>query len=48
MDGTLFLEGYKLKHRISLNLQKHAVLLSHSDMFTPTVLFDMIERYFNK
>ena len=48
MDGTLFLEGYKLKHRISLNLQKHTVLLSHSDMFTPTILFDTIERYFNK
>ncbi len=48
MDGTLFLEGYKLKHRIVLNLQKHTVLLSHSDMFTPTSLFDMIERYFNK
>ena len=48
MDGTLFLEGYKLKHRISLNLQQYTILLSHSDMFTPTVLFDMIERYFNK
>ena len=48
MDGTLFLEGYKLKYRISLNLQQHTILLSHSDMFTPTVLFDMIERYFNK
>lgn len=48
MDGTLFLDGYKLKHRISLNLQKHTILLSHLDMFTPTVLFDMIERYFNK
>ena len=48
MDGIFFLEGYKLKHRIVLNLQKHTVLLSHSDMFTPPVLFDMIERYFNK
>ena len=48
MDGTLFLEGYKLKHRITLNLQKHTILLSHADMFTPTILFDMIERYFNK
>ena len=48
MDGILFLEGYKLKHRIALNLQKHTVLLSHSDLFTPTILFDMIERYFNK
>lgn len=48
MDGILFLEGYKLKHRINLNLQKHTVLLSHSDMFTPVILFDLIERYFNK
>ena len=48
MDGTLFLERYKLKHRITLNLQKHTILLSHADMFTPTILFDMIERYFNK
>lgn len=48
MDGILFLEGYKLKHRICLNLQKHTVLVSHSDMFTPPILFDLIERYFNK
>lgn len=48
MDGILFLDGYKLKHRICLNLQKHTIITSHSDMFTPTTLFDLIERYFAK
>lgn len=48
MDGILFLEGYKLKHRLCLNLQKHTVLLSHADMYTPAIMFDLIERYFNK
>ena len=48
MDGILFVNGYKLKQRICLNLQKHTVIIAHSDMYTPTILFDLIERYFAK
>lgn len=48
MDGILFVEGYKLRSRICLNLQKHTIITSHSDMYTPTILFDLIERYFAK
>lgn len=48
MDGMLLLEGYKLKQAVYLNLQKHTIFITHSDYYTPVVMFDLLERYFGK
>lgn len=40
MDGMLLLEGYKLKQAVYLNLQKHTIFITHSDYYTPVVMFD--------
>lgn len=48
MDGTLLLAGYKLKQKLYLNLQKHTLLITHSDYYTPVIIFDLLERYFTK
>lgn len=48
MDGILLLTGYKLKQQIYLNLQKYTLLVTHSDYYTPVVIFDLLESYFTK
>lgn len=48
MDGVLILDGYKLKQRLYLNLQKFTILTSHNDWYTPAVIFDLLQNYFNK
>lgn len=48
MDGTLILGGYKLKKRVYLNLQKLTILTSHDDGYTPVIIFDLLQSYFNK
>lgn len=48
MDGMLLLDGYKLKQAVYLNLQKRTILITHSDYYTPVVMFDLLERYFCK
>lgn len=48
MEGILLLDGYKLSKRIYINLQKITILTAHSDYYTPVIIFDLLENYFNK
>lgn len=48
MDGILILGGYKLKKKLYFNLQKLMILTSHGDGYTPVVVFDLLQAYFNK
>lgn len=48
MEGIFSLDGYKLKKRIYINLQKVTILTAHNDYYTPVIIFDLLDSYFNK
>lgn len=48
MDGVLLLDGYKLKQRLYINLQKITIITTHGDYYTPVIIFDLLQNYFNK
>ena len=48
MEGIFSLDGYKLNKRIYINLQKVTILTAHNDYYTPVIIFDLLDSYFNK
>lgn len=48
MEGIFSLDGYKLNKRIYINLQKVTILTTHNDYYTPVIIFDLLDSYFNK
>lgn len=48
MEGIFSLDGYKLNKRIYVNLQKVTILTAHNDYYTPVIIFDLLDSYFNK
>lgn len=48
MDGELVLSGYKMDEPIHINLQSVSILVPQNDFRTVTIVFDFIQRYFDK
>lgn len=48
MEGIFSFDGYKLNKRIYINLQKVTILTAHNDYYTPVIIFDLLDSYFNK
>lgn len=48
MEGIFSLDGYKLNKRIYINLQRVTILTAHNDYYTPVIIFDLLDSYFNK
>lgn len=48
MEGIFSLDGYKLNKRIYINLQKVTILTAHNDYYTPVIIFDLLDSFFNK
>lgn len=48
MEGIFSLDGYKLNKRIYINLQKVTILTAHNDYYTPVIIFELLDSYFNK
>lgn len=48
MDGELVLSGYKLLEPVHINLQDVTIVVPQDDFRTMPVIFEFIERYFDK
>lgn len=48
MDGELVLSGYKLSEPVHINLQDITIIVPQDDFKTMPVIFEFIERYFDK
>lgn len=48
MDGELLLSGYKLLEPVHINLQDVTIVVPQDDFRTIPVIFEFIERYFDK
>lgn len=48
MDGELVLSGYKLLEPVHINLQDITIIVPQDDFKTMSVIFEFIERYFDK
>lgn len=48
MDGELVLSGYKLLEPVHINLQDITIIVPQDDFKTMPVIFEFIERYFDK
>ena len=48
MNGELVLSGYRLLEPVHINLQAITIVVPQDDFRTMPVIFDFIERYFDK
>lgn len=48
MNGELVLSGYRLFEPVHINLQTITIVVPQDDFRTVPVIFDFIERYFDK